>query len=171
MGLVRIIDGSDWMAAFEGGPLMTDHDDVVARTVTTLGLLGIALIHILELPDTLGDEAYVGALFIAAIVSSLLLAAILTRTGDSRAWIVTGAFAALVLIAFLFSRTTGLPAYTDYKGVWDDSSGLESMVVEGLVVLVSCAVLATRSTAIAGQRAGMRDRSGRAGRPGPAALG
>jgi hypothetical protein len=150
---------------------MTYHDDLVARTVTTLGLLAIALIHILELPDTLGDEGYVGGLFIAAIVSSLLLAAILTRTDDSRAWIATGGFAALVLIAFLFSRTTGLPAFTDYKGVWDDSSGLESMVVEGLVVLVTGAVLATRSTVTARQRVETRDRSGQAGRPGRPALG
>ena len=101
----------------------------------------------------------------------MLLAAALTRTNDSRAWVATGSFAALVLIAFLFSRTTGLPGFTDYKGVWDDSSGLESMVVEGLVVLVSGAVLATRSTALARQQVEMRDRSGRAARPGPAALG
>jgi Na+/proline symporter len=131
--------------------MMTDHDELVARTVTALGLVVIALIHILELPDTLHDQAYVGWLFIAAIVSSLLLAAILTRTNDSRVWVVTGGFAALVLIAFLFSRSTGLPGFTDYKGVWDESSGLESMVVEGLVVLVTGAVLATRSTAIARQ--------------------
>jgi len=149
---------------------MTDHDDLVARTVTTLGLVVIALIHILELPDTLGDEGYVGGLFIAAIVSSLLLAAILTRTDDSRVWIATGGFAGLVLIAFLFSRTTGLPGFTDYKGVWDESSGLESMVVEGLVVLVTCVVLATR-TAIARQRVETRDRRGRAGSPGRPALG
>src|SRR5919107_6202822 len=124
---------------------MTDNDGVVARTVATLGLLGIALIHIVELPDTLRDEGYVGALFIAAIVSSLLLAAVLTRTNDSRAWILTGGLAGLVLIAFLFSRTTGLPGFTDYKGVWDDPSGIKLMVAEGLVVFVSGAVLATRS--------------------------
>ena len=147
---------------------MNDHDQVVARTVTALGLVGIALIHILELPDTLGDEAYVGGLFIAAIVSSLLLAAILSRTDDSRAWIATGGFAALVLIAFLFSRTTGLPGFTGYTGVWDDPTGVQSMVVEGLVVLVSGAVLATRSTAFARQREETSDRSARAGRPGPA---
>jgi hypothetical protein len=150
---------------------MTDQNDVVARTVATLGLLAIALIHIIELPDTLGDEAYVGGLFIAAIVSSLLLAAVLTRTDDSRVWIATGGFAALVLIAFLFSRTTGLPAFTDYKGVWDESSGLESMVVEGLVVLVSGAVLATRTTATARHPMATRDSAGRASRPGPATMG
>jgi hypothetical protein len=149
---------------------MTHHDDVVARTVTTLGLLAIALIHILELPDTLRDQGYVGGLFIAAIVSSLLLAAILTRTDHSLAWSAAGGFAALVLIVFLFSRSTGLPGFTDYKGVWDESSGLESMVVEGLVVLVTGAVLATRSTAIAPQRVETRDRSGRVGRPGRPAL-
>ena len=147
---------------------MTDNDGVVARTVATLGLLGIALIHILELPDTLGDEGYVGGLFIAAIVSSVLLAATLTRTDDSRVWIATGGFAALVLIAFLFSRTTGLPGFTDYKGVWDDPSGLQSMVAEGLVVFVSGAVLATRSPAMARERARMADRSGPSGLPGPA---
>ena len=146
---------------------MTDHDEVVARTVTALGLVGIALIHILVLPDTIGDQAYVGWLFIGAIVSSLLLVAILARTNDSRAWMLTGGFAALVLIVFLFSRTTGLPGFTDYKGVWDDPSGLQSMVLEGLVVLVSGAVLATR-TAMARQPAEMRDRSGQAGHPGPA---
>jgi hypothetical protein len=147
---------------------MNDHDQVVARTVTALGLVGIALIHLVELPDTLDDQAYVGGLFIAAIVSSLLLVAVLSRTDDSRAWAATGGFAALVLIAFLLSRTTGLPGFTDYKGVWDDPSGLQSMVVEGLVVLVSGAVLATRSTAFARQREETRDRSARAGRPGPA---
>ena len=150
---------------------MSDHDEVVARTVTALGLVGIALIHIIELPDTIGDQAYVGWLFIGAIVSSLLLASILTRTNDSRAWLITGGFAGLVLIAFLFSRATGLPGFTDYKGVWDDPTGLQSMVVEGLVVLVSGAVLATRSPAMARQRAQMRDRSGLPGAPGPAALG
>jgi hypothetical protein len=147
---------------------MNDHDQVVARTVTALGLVGIALIHLVELPDTLHDQAYVGGLFIAAIVSSLLLVAVLSLTDDSRAWAATGGFAALVLIAFLFSRTTGLPGFTDYKGVWDDPTGLQSMVVEGLVVLVSGAVLATRSTAFARQREEMRDRSARPGRPGPA---
>ena len=147
---------------------MNDHDQVVARTVTALGLVGIALIHLVELPDTLGDQAYVGGLFIAAIVSSLLLVAVLSRTDDSRAWAATGGFAALVLIAFLFSRTTGLPGFTEYKGVWDDPNGLVSMVGDALVVLVSGAVLATRSTAFARQREEMRDRSARAGRPGPA---
>src|SRR4051794_18984015 len=150
---------------------MSEHDEVVARTVSALGLVAIALVHILELPDTLSDKGYVGGLFILAIVASLLLAAILTRTDDSRAWFATGGFAALVLIAYLFSRITGLPGFTDYKGVWNDSSGLESMVVEGLVVLVSGAVLATRSTAMARQPAEARDRSERASRPGPAALG
>jgi Na+/proline symporter len=150
---------------------MSDHDEVVARTVTSLGLVGIALIHIIELPDTIGDQAYVGWLFIGAIVASLLLVSILTRTNDSRAWALTGGLAGLVLIAFLFSRITGLPGFTDYKGVWDDPNGLVSMVADGLVVLVSGAVLATRSPALARRRAEMMDRGGRAEMPGHTALG
>jgi hypothetical protein len=61
-----------------------------------------------------------------------------------------------------------LPGFTDYKGVWDDPSGLQSMIAEGLVVFVSGAVLATRNPAMARQRTSMRDRSGAPGMPGPA---
>ena len=150
---------------------MSDHDDLVARTIASLGLVGIAWIHIVELPDTIREQAYVGWLFIGAIVASLLLVSILTRTNDMRAWALTGGLAGLVLIAFLFSRVTGLPGFTEYKGVWDDGNGLVSMIADGLVVLVSGAVLATRSPAFARQRTKMMESGGREGMPGHTALG
>ena len=127
---------------------MPEHD-TVPRTIAAIGLLGIALIHVLELPDAFAAVGYLGALFIAAIVGSLVLSAALTRTDDPRVWTVAGGLAALVLLGYVVSRSVGLPGFTDDTGEWTEPLGLASMVVEGLVVSVSVAVLATRPRAIA----------------------
>jgi hypothetical protein len=119
-------------------------DDAIARTATIGGLMAIAVIHILELPDTLSDQGYVGGLFIAAIVACLVLAAAFTRMTDTRVWGAAGGLAALVLLGYILSRSVGLPGFTDYKGDWSNTLGLVSMVAEGLVVCLTGAVLAAR---------------------------
>ena len=119
-------------------------NDAIARTVAIGGLVSIALIHILQLPDAFAEIGYLGALFIAAIVGSLLVAAALTRTSDDRAWAAAGGLAGLILLGYVISRSIGLPGFTDDMGEWAETPGLASMVVEGAVVFVTAAVLATR---------------------------
>jgi hypothetical protein len=119
-------------------------DDAIARIVAIGGLVALALIHMIQLPDAFHEIGYLGALFIAAIVASLGLAAILTRTSDEVVWAAAGSLAALVLLGYVISRSVGLPGFTDDMGEWAERPGLVSMVVEGLLVLVSTAVLATR---------------------------
>jgi hypothetical protein len=55
-------------------------DDGIARLVAIAGLGGIALIHVLQAPEAFAETGYLGGMFIAAIVASLALAALLTRT-------------------------------------------------------------------------------------------
>jgi hypothetical protein len=119
-------------------------DDAVSRTVATAGLTGIALIHVLQLPDAFSETFYLGLLFVGAVVGAVLVAAALSRTSDHRVWNAACALGAVVLLGYLFSRTTGLPAATDDVGEWDEPLGLVSMVAESLVVCVSAVVLASR---------------------------
>ena len=119
-------------------------DDALARGVTILGLGAIALIHLLQVPDAFGEIGYLGALFIAAAVACVLLAAVLTRSSDDRVWMCAGGLAALIFIGYLLSRSVGLPGWTGDVGEWDSVRGLASMVVEPLVFCVSAATLATR---------------------------
>ena len=119
-------------------------DEAIARTVAIVGLMAIALIHIEELPDAFDAIGYLGALFICAVVASLLLAAVMTRTGADPAWAAVGGFAALILLFYVISRSVGLPGFTDDIGEWAEPLGLASMVAEGLTVCVSAAVLGTR---------------------------
>jgi hypothetical protein len=91
-------------------------DDAIARAVAVGGLVAIALIHVLQLPAAFDEIGYLGALFIAAVIGSLLLAAILTRTSDSLVWTATGGLAAVILLCYVVSRSVGLPGFTDDVG-------------------------------------------------------
>jgi hypothetical protein len=143
-------------------------DDAIARTVAIGALVAIALIHVLQLPDAFAAIGYLGALFIAAVSGCLVLAAALTRTSDDRVWAAAGGLAALILLCYVISRSIGLPGFTDDTGEWAEAPGLASMVVEGLLVFVSAAVLMTRHLPMRAA-AGSAPSAGAPGiRPGPA---
>jgi hypothetical protein len=146
-------------------------DDAIARAVAVGGLVAIALIHVLQLPAAFDSIGYLGALFIAAVVGSLLLAAILTRTSDDLAWTATGGLAAVILLGYVVSRSVGLPGFTDDVGEWAEAPGLASMVIEGLLVFLTTAVLLTRRSPIRSLAAHSTAPTGRAAtgtRSGPA---
>jgi hypothetical protein len=119
-------------------------NDALARAVAIGGLIAIALIHMLELPDAMAAIGYIGGLFIAAVVACLAVAAVLTRTSDDRAWAAAGGLATVILLGYIVSRWVGLPGFTDDVGDWSERLGLASMVAEGLVVCVVGAMLGTR---------------------------
>ena len=84
-------------------------NDAVTRMIGIVGLGGIALIHALQAPEAFEETAYLGALFIGAIVASLVLSAVLTRTSDQRVWAATGGLAGAIMLGYVLTRTSGLP--------------------------------------------------------------
>jgi hypothetical protein len=122
-------------------------NDVIARMVAIAGLGGIALVHVLQAPDAFTETTYLGILFVGAIVTSLVLAAILTQTSDDRAWAAAGGLGALILLGYFLSRTSGLPDASNDVGEWTEPLGLASLVAEGLVVCVTTGVLVARREA------------------------
>jgi len=119
-------------------------DDALSRAVAVAGLVVIALIHVLQSPDAFDEVGYLGALFIAVTVACGIVAAALTRTTDSRVWAAAGGLAGLILLGYIISRSVGLPGFTGDIGEWAEPPGLVAMVVEGLLVVLSGAVLAAR---------------------------
>lgn len=72
-------------------------------------LLITAATHIPLVSSHLQEAPYIGVLFIALSVLSLALAVLLLRYDTLPVWVATGAMTALAVIAFLASRTVGLP--------------------------------------------------------------
>ena len=116
----------------------------VARGIAAIGLAGVALIHLLDLPGKLSETPYMFVLYLALIVSSVALAGALIITDDTRVWAATTVIPALVIIGYVLSRTTGLPQSSDDIGNWSEPLGMASLFVEGALVTLGSAVLFAR---------------------------
>jgi hypothetical protein len=116
----------------------------IERTLAVVGLTGVALIHLLDLHDTFVSAPYKGWLYVALIVGALACAAGLVRRDDTRAWTGAALLPLGAFVAFVWSRTVGLPNGADDIGNWWEPLGLASLFVEGTVVALGLRALADR---------------------------
>jgi hypothetical protein len=119
--------------------------DGIARAVAAVGLAGVALIHLLDLPGQLSEAPLVFGLYVALMLASVALAAAVIWRSDTRSWAMAAVLPALVIVAYVLSRTSGLPGSTDDIGNWSEPLGMASLFVEGALVVLSSAVLVSRS--------------------------
>jgi len=101
------------------------------------GMLGIALIHLLDVIGKIKETPYLGVMYIALMVASVAVAFYLLHTGSPLAWAAAGLLAAATLTGFVLSRTTGLPNASDDIGNWTEPLGLASMFVEAAVIVLA----------------------------------
>jgi len=118
--------------------------DGIARGVAAIGLAGVALIHLLDLPGQLSETPYMFFLYLALMVSSVALAGALIGTSDARVWAAATILSALVIVGYVLSRTTGLPQSSDDVGNWSEPLGMASLFVEGFLVTLGSSVLLAR---------------------------
>src|SRR5579871_173977 len=83
--------------------------DGVARTLAVVGLAGVALIHVLDAHDSFVGSSYQGWLYLPLIAGCLAAAAVLAGRSDPRAWLAAVALPLGAFVAFVWSRTVGLP--------------------------------------------------------------
>lgn len=116
-----------------------------ARWVVMALLVGNAVIHFDLAPMHLEEAPYIGALFIGLSVACILLCVALASIDLVVVWAATGLVNLLGLVAFIVSRTIGLPQIGDDIGNWSDPLGVSTIVIEVLVIGITVAVL-RRST-------------------------
>jgi hypothetical protein len=126
--------------------------DAVARTLAVVGLASVALIHLLDAHDTFVAAPYKGWLYVGLIGGSLTTAAVLARRSDPRAWLAALLLPLGAFVAFVYSRTVGLPNGADDIGNWWEPLGLASLFVEGALVVLAAAVLSERDRALSNPR-------------------
>jgi hypothetical protein len=111
-------------------------DEALLRPAGFIGLLGIAMIHFVDLFKTWKERPVIGVAFLALIIACLLAAGELVRN-PRRGWQAAGVLGALALLGYIVSRTWGLPTSRDDIGNWAEPLGLAALFVEGLVVAMS----------------------------------
>jgi hypothetical protein len=117
--------------------------DQVGRALGVVLLLGIALIHLLDAIAKFHEAKYVFVLYLLLMAGTLVVSAFLLRTDSRLAWTLVTLVAGLTLIAFVVSRTAGLPNFKDDIGNWSEPLGLASLFVEGVAVLLGLYKVAT----------------------------
>jgi MFS family permease len=111
----------------------------LTRLTAVVCLAGVAVAHLIGLPDKLEEARYMAVLFCGLIAASLVLAAALAAGRHvERALRAAGLLSALTIIGYVLSRTVGLPQLEDDVGAWMDPAGIVSLLVE--VTLVGLAV-------------------------------
>ncbi|MFB7593842.1 hypothetical protein [Streptomyces sp. NPDC056160] len=110
-----------------------------ARVAGALLCLAVAAIHVVDQGGvtTTRDPYYVGVAYhvleIVAVVTAVLLLLRLVRPG----WLLATGVAVGPLLGYVFSRSSGLPDYSDDIGNWTETLGLVSLAVEGALLLLA----------------------------------
>ena len=107
-----------------------------------LGLLAVAIVHLIDGPGSLTDQFYVGALELALGVACVPLAVLLLTRPVRLFWHATGALCTAALLVYIASRTVGLPGSTDDIGNWFQTLGVLNVLFEAAVIAL--AALAVR---------------------------
>ncbi|MGZ4201442.1 MAG: hypothetical protein ACXVRH_05225 [Thermoleophilaceae bacterium] len=130
----------------------------VLRRAAVVGVLGIAVTHLFEVGDKFKEVPYQGVLFVALIAACLVLA-LLSRAIAPRVWWTSVlAVGVLPFVAFIVSRTVGLPGGEDDIGAWGEWSGIASLVFEAGSALLAMRALQVLTTAAGALRAPARRR-------------
>jgi hypothetical protein len=98
------------------------------------------LLHLVVTPEYMEEERYIGLLFLLSAIGSVVS---LWGIWQDRAWgwALGAAIAGGAFIAYILSRTTGLPSF--HESEFFEPSGIISLVIEGLFVAVAARVLMT----------------------------
>jgi hypothetical protein len=114
------------------------------RCFAAILLTATAGIHITLVPEHLREAPYAGMLFIALSAAALTLAILLIVLSDLVVWTMSAALVLSALLAYIASRSIGLPALGDDVGDWLNPLGIAALAVEAAAVLQCATVLALR---------------------------
>ena len=108
------------------------------RRIAAGALAATGLIHLILAPEYLGEQTYIGVLFILGGLVSGALALRLWQRDDPPAWILAALTAAGMGIGFVLSRTVGLPGFKETD--WE-LSGILTLLLEGGVLAAAAIAL------------------------------
>lgn len=104
----------------------------LTRMVGMALILAVGAIHLIETPEHFEAAAYLGALFGANFVATVVAAVGIFRGAKSWGWTLGALISGLSLLAYLASRLFGLPGFSEAAGEWDEPLGTFAMILEAL---------------------------------------
>ena len=104
----------------------------------------VGAVHLLLVPEYLGEQPYLGMLFALGTAGCALVSTRLWQSEDTASWVFGSFVAAGMAIGFVLSRTVGLPGF--HESDWE-LSGVVSLLLELLFMAVAVVGLRSRKHA------------------------
>jgi hypothetical protein len=124
--------------------------DVIARAVGVVALVTLAMIHVVDLPGTLGPLPLIGAGYLGIIAAAVVVGGVMIARSHRLVWAAAGGLAAAAMGGYILTRTVGgfLGDHSDL-GNWRCPLGLAALSVETLLILLAAWQARSRTTPFA----------------------
>jgi hypothetical protein len=115
---------------------------VAARTVGVLALIALAVIHVVDLPGTLGATPLVGIGYLGIIAVAVLIGGVLLARPDRLAWAAAAGLAVSAMGGYILTRALPGGFLGDHGDVgnWRCPLGIAALSVESVIILLALLV-------------------------------
>jgi hypothetical protein len=126
------------LAGLDAAPPARDAD-VIARAVGAVALAALAVIHVVDLPGTLGPTPLVGFGYFGIIAAAVVTGAVLVARSHWLAWAAAGAVAVSAMGGYMLTRALGGGFLGDHGDVgnWRCPLGIAALSVETLIIVLA----------------------------------
>jgi hypothetical protein len=112
--------------------------DVIARAVGAVALVTLAMIHVVDLPGTLGPLPLVGAGYLGIIAAAAVVGGMMIARSHRLVWAAAGLLAAGAMGGYVLTRTiSGFLGDHGDVGNWRCPLGLAALSVETVLILLA----------------------------------
>ena len=113
--------------------------DLITRTVAALTLAALAVIHVVDLPGTLGPDRLVGIGYLGIIAAAVLVGGAMIARSHWLVWAAAGALAAAAMGGYVLTRALSGGFLGDHGDVgnWRCPLGIAALSVETLIMLLA----------------------------------
>jgi hypothetical protein len=122
----------------------SDARELLVRGLTVVGLAGIALVHLVELPSTWHEAPMLAAMFTLLAVASAAAAAALIVHDNAPTWLAAVLIASGPIAGYLLTRSADVFFDHDDVGNWLEPLALVALFIEAGVLALAVWVLRTR---------------------------
>lgn len=122
---------------------LTPDTDVIARSVAAPALAALAVIHVVDLPGTLGPDRLVGIGYLGIIAVAILTGGAMIARSHWLVWAAAGALAGAAMVGYVLTRAVPGGFLGDHGDVgnWRCPLGIAALSVETLIILLTAGLL------------------------------
>jgi hypothetical protein len=126
------------LARHDAAP-MAPSTDVIARAVAAMALAGLAVIHVVDLPNTLGPDRLVGFGYIGIIAAAVVICGGMIARSHWLVWAAAGGVAVSAMGGYVLTRSLPGGFLGDHGDVgnWHCPLGIAALSLETLIILLA----------------------------------